>query len=269
MSQYLGAGTSVSDRLEFPRIEDPGVNVFLDSVPGPGWWDFKDGKCWIVDVADQAFDPPAAPLKLRFLSLVFRANAQSKSWMLWGTLDREKHQGIPSEWGELVHCRVGAIFTKHGPEWSGWLPGSATSGLGMSRGRTVDSVDTLSNPCLHIVESVDFEKMGEETPNDYYYNQLRKDLGEKHPKADPFLLDHLVSLEGFLDKSIIFGFSFGVSKAEICVESGKLLGHLIGRQYPTGPRTVSSGCGLSSVEGEGSYSTVPWMRELAERVHSC
>ena len=234
MSQYLGAGTSVSDRLEFPRIEDPGVNVFLDSVPGPGWWDFKDGKCWIVDVADQAFDPPVAPLKFRFLSLVFRANAQSKSWMLWGTLDREKHQVIPSEWGELVHCRVGAIFTKHGPEWSGWLPGSATSGLGMSRGRTVDSVDTLSDPCLHIVESVDFEKMGEETPNDYYYDQLRKDLGEKHPKADPFLLDHLVSLEGFLDKSIIFGFSFGVSKAEICVESGKLLGHLIGR-YGTRP----------------------------------
>eukprot|EP00435_Cladocopium_sp_Y103_P073148 s386_g42.t1 len=149
--------------------------------------------------------------------------------MLWGTLDREKHQAIPSEWGELVHCRVGAIFTKHGPEWAGWLPGSATCGLGMSRGRTVDAVDTRSNPCLHIVESVDFEKMGEETPTDYYYDQLRKDLGERHPKADSFLLDHLVSLEGFLDKSIVFGFSFGVSKAEICVESGKLLGHLIGR----------------------------------------
>ncbi|CAK9058285.1 unnamed protein product [Durusdinium trenchii] len=100
----------------------------------------------------------------------------------------------------------------------------------MSRGlRQSDGVDTVMNPCLHIVESVDLEKMGEETPTDYYYEQLRKDLGERYPKADPFLLDHLVSLEGFLDKSIIFGFSFGVSKAEICVEHGKLLGHLIGR----------------------------------------
>ena len=43
----------------------------------------------------------------------------------------------------------------------------------MSRGRTVDAADTLANPCLHIVESVDFEKMGEETPTDYYYDQLK------------------------------------------------------------------------------------------------
>ena len=48
--------------------------------------------------------------------------------------------------------------------------------------------------------------MGEETPTDYYYEQLRKDLGRRHPKADPFLLDHLVSLEGFLDKSIVLVF---------------------------------------------------------------
>ena len=99
----------------------------------------------------------------------------------------------------------------------------------MSRGPRSEGVDTVANPCLHIVESVGLEKMGEETPTDYYYEELRKDLGQRHPKADPFLLDHLVSLEGFLDKSIVFGFSFGVSKAELCVESGKLLGHLIGR----------------------------------------
>ena len=32
-----------------------------------------------------------------------------------------------------------------------------------------------------------------------------------------------------LDKSILFGFSFGISKAEVCVSKGKLLGHNIGR----------------------------------------
>ena len=36
-------------------------------------------------------------------------------------------------------------------------------------------------------------------------------------------------LEAFLDKSILFGFSFGINKAEVCVSEGKLLGHRIGR----------------------------------------
>ena len=40
---------------------------------------------------------------------------------------------------------------------------------------------------------------------------------------------HLVSLEAFLDKSILFGFSFGINKAEVAVAEGKLLGHKIGR----------------------------------------
>ena len=66
--------------------------------------------------------------------------------------------------------------------------------------------NTRTDPIYHIVESVDMEEMGEETPTDFYYDELRKDLGQRHPKADPHLLDHLVSLEGFLDKSIIFGF---------------------------------------------------------------
>ena len=77
------------------------------------------------------------------------------------------------------------------------------------------------------------QKMAEETPSDYYYDGLRRDLGERYSKADPHLLDHLVSLEAFLDKSIVFGFSFGIAKADICVEKGKLLGHLIGRHGST------------------------------------
>ena len=38
-----------------------------------------------------------------------------------------------------------------------------------------------------------------------------------------------MSLEAFLDKSILFGFSFGINKAEVCVAEGRLLGHKIGR----------------------------------------
>ena len=49
--------------------------------------------------------------------------------------------------------------------------------------------------------------MMEEPPTDEYYDALRKDMGHRHPKACSHLLDHLVSLEAFLDKSILFWFS--------------------------------------------------------------
>ena len=71
--------------------------------------------------------------------------------------------------------------------------------------------------------------MMEEPPTDAYYEALAKDLRDRHKKACPHLLDHLVSLEAFLDKSILFGFSFGINKAEVCVAEGRLLGHKIGR----------------------------------------
>ena len=244
------------------KLGDPEVNTFLDSLPGNGWWDWKGGCCFVADVAERAFEPPAAPSAFRFLSVVFRT--KSDEWSLWGTCDLERHRSVPKGWRGLVHCKVAAFFTRHGPAWAGWLPGSATSGLGMSRGLRSEGVNTVANPCLPIVESVGFERMGEETPTDYYYEELRKDLGQRHPKADPFLLDHLVSLEGFLDKSIVFGFSFGVSKAELCVESGKLLGHLIGRQgmHPDPP----SRSRFPSFEGKSPYSAIPGMWKLVERL---
>ena len=89
---------------------------------------------------------------------------------------------------------------------------------------------TCTEAVYHIVEVPGgIERMAEETPTDRYYEALRNDLGKRYPSADRFLLDHLVSLEGFLDKSIIFGFSYGVGKAELCRTGGKLLGHIIGR----------------------------------------
>ena len=46
------------------------------------------------------------------------------------------------------------------------------------------AMHTVWNPCLHIVESADMQKMAEETPSDYYYDCLRRDLGERYSKAD-------------------------------------------------------------------------------------
>ena len=69
-----------------------------------------------------------------------------------------------------------------------------------------------------------------ETPPEAYYDLLRIHLAGKYPGANPYLLDHMISLEAFLDKSIVSGFSFGCGKAQVVVPEGKLLGHHISRQ---------------------------------------
>ena len=168
--------------------------------------------------------------------MVYSEPEPDGSWWLWETVDsRRRSFGREACVAGLSSKRVCVFFTKKAPSWAGWLPGSRTSGLGMSRGMEQEGCrNTIHNPCLHIVESIDMEKMAEETPTDYYYDCLRSDLGKRYPKANSFLLDHLVSLEAFLDKSIVFGFSFGIPKAEVCVVGGKLLGHKIGR-YGSSP----------------------------------
>ena len=129
-----------------------------------------------------------------------------------------------------VSERLAVFRTRRGPKWAGWVKGSATTGLkGSSAARDSSAANTASNPSYHIVESWDIEKMMEEPPTDYYYDRLSEDLRKRHPQADSHLIDHLVSLEAFLDKSILFGFSFGINKAEVAAAEGKLLGHKIGR----------------------------------------
>ena len=114
-----------------------------------------------------------------------------------------------------------AVFrTRRAPKWAGWVKAAA---------RDSSAANTASNPSYHKVESWDIDKMMEEPPTDYYYDRLSEDLRKRHPQADSHLIDHLVSLEAFLDKSILFGFSFGINKAEVAVAEGKLLGHKIGR----------------------------------------
>ena len=92
------------------------------------------------------------------------------------------------------------------------------------------AVNTIVNPVLHIVEEPGaVDRLAETAPSDHYYDLLREDLSRRHTKADPLLLDHLVSLEAFLDKSILAGFSFGVDKATVAAQEGKLLGHFVSR----------------------------------------
>ena len=94
-----------------------------------------------------------------------------------------------------------------------------------------EAVDTVRNPVFHIVEEPGgIDRMTEvEIPPEYYYQKLREDLGRRHSAAEWHVLDHLVSLEAFLDVSIRAGFSYGVDKAKVLVASGKLLGRIVSR----------------------------------------
>ena len=78
-----------------------------------------------------------------------------------------------------------------------------------------------------------------EVPTEEYYDALRQDMGKRHPKASPYVLDHILSLEAMLDIAILSGFSFGSgSKANLVAEKGELLGDWVGRQgrWPSGDR---------------------------------
>ena len=134
-----------------------------------------------------------------------------EAWRLRDTRDlRSGPSMVLSSWVPVTE-RLAVFRTRRGPKWAGWVKGSATSGLkGSAASRDSSAANTTSNPSYHIVESWDIEKMMEEPPTDYYYDRLSEDLRKRHPQAHSHLIDHLVSLEAFLDKSILFGFSFGI-----------------------------------------------------------
>ena len=52
---------------------------------------------------------------------------------------------------------------------------------------------------------------------------------KRHPNADRFLVDHVVELESFFDRSVMSGMSYGLEKACLAVTEGSLLGHRVGR----------------------------------------
>ena len=87
-------------------------------------------------------------------------------------------------------------------------------------------------PIMHIKEEVGMIDYLSEvlTPSEYYYDALRADMGARHRGADPHVLDHLLSLEAFLHKSLLSGFSYGCDKAHLLQIAGKLLGHMVSRE---------------------------------------
>eukprot|EP00969_Alexandrium_andersonii_P086994 3837472-Alexandrium_andersonii.AAC.1 len=66
-------------------------------------------------------------------------------------------------------------------------------------------LDVTRTPVFHIVEQPGaIERMTEvEVPTGEYYESLRTDMAARHPKACTHVLDHLLSLEAFLDVSIL------------------------------------------------------------------
>ena len=103
--------------------------------------------------------------------------------------------------------------------WQGC--GQCSNGIVHDQGHVVE--DTLG---IAITSDI-------ETPTDYYYEQLEKDMKARHSKASDSILEHCISLEAFLDVSVLFGFSFGAEKALIAVIVAELLGHVVGRMGAT------------------------------------
>ena len=204
--------------------------TFLGSVPEENsWWDAPGGvaSVWGRRPCADELSSPSVKDKPFETCLLQRSG---DAWRLWDTRDLRSGPSVALSGDIPVTERLAVFRTRRGPKWAGWVKGSATVGLKCSAAaRDASAADTASNPSYHIVESWDIEKMMEEPPTDYYYDRLSEDLRKRHPQADSHLIDHLVSLEAFLDKSILFGFSFGINKAEVAVAEGKLLGHKIGR----------------------------------------
>ena len=65
---------------------------------------------------------------------------------------------------------------------------------------------------------------------------IREDLVKRHPSADRFLVDHVVELESFFDRSVMSGMSYGLEKACLAVTEGSLLGHRVGTDGLSGFR---------------------------------
>ena len=73
--------------------------------------------------------------------------------------------------------------------------------------------DIIKHPVFHIVEEPGMvAHMADcEIPTEKYYDALAADMAARHPLAETWVLEHLASLEPFLDTSIVAGFSYGVS----------------------------------------------------------
>ena len=83
----------------------------------------------------------------------------------------------------------------------------------------------MEQPVFHIVEEAGgIRHLTEcEVPAKVYNDARIADLAARYPDLSPGVLEHLSTLEPFLDTAILAGFSYGV------VMKGSLLGHTVSR----------------------------------------
>jgi len=100
-----------------------------------------------------------------------------------------------------------------------------------------------------------------EIPTEEYYVALRKAMGESHPKACSFLLDHCLELEALYDVCIVSGFSMGIPKAILAATSGPMLGDNVGRhgRTPNGER----------VQGVWEFAPVKNLKQMQQFLGCC
>ena len=108
------------------------------------------------------------------------------------------------------------------------------------RNAGTDEVSVISYPeaeddgeerVLHLVQEE--ETIAElhqcELPPDEYYEELGRKWAEWWPKADPKLLEHLMSVQIAFDTATAFAMSFGIAKFSLAQEQAKLVGGIVGR----------------------------------------
>ena len=78
----------------------------------------------------------------------------------------------------------------------------------------------------HIIQDKNLlDNIGElELPPESYYDALLADMKTRHPNTQPFVIVQAVSVESFLDCSIMTGLSFGAAKMKLLQTVIKFVG---------------------------------------------
>ena len=84
---------------------------------------------------------------------------------------------------------------------------------------------------MHLVqdEEVIAELLHCAVPPDEYYEKLAALWKEWWPKADPEVMDHMMSVLIAFDTATTFAMSFGIAKFSLCQVEAKLVGEIVGR----------------------------------------